>query len=107
MIYSHEIDLDNMVILFQKYPVYRLNHMPPENIFLQSCKASSKAHPFECHRKFYESTMEEYRIDLAHIKAPVAALERDSQHTRNFAQAWWRIRVTEQKCGKGQNESES
>ena len=71
-IYVYELDLDNMIFLYQRYPVYHLDHMPPEDVFYRSCEIVEGNIP-DVIDEFYQDTPEEYRFSLSRLSklAPV------------------------------------
>ncbi|KAF7793543.1 hypothetical protein EIP86_004657 [Pleurotus ostreatoroseus] len=66
-LYVYEIDLDNMLFIYQRYPVYHLDHMPPEEVFLRSCNILDGEWDSGLIDDFYEDTPEEYRFSLSRL----------------------------------------
>lgn len=54
----YEIDLDNEVFLINSQPLFRLDHVPPRNVFLQSM-----GHDHYQHCAYLSTTPEEYRYN--------------------------------------------
>ncbi|KAJ3531916.1 hypothetical protein NM688_g7502 [Phlebia brevispora] len=68
--YMYEIDLDNMIFSFNRYPFFHLDNMPPRDVFIQSCKKSSRHTGRATYAAYRDYTPAEFQFKLGRLKAP-------------------------------------